>query len=346
MRSRPMTAVMRRRATPAEQSPKRAISLLVFPVVKKAYRLLASLKVAIPLLVLLTVVTVIGSLFPRPDLFATSWYLGLLGVLGLSLLFVTIQHAPMILKRKGRNALIGVITTHLGILVLIGGVIYGGYTGFRHQVKLIEGEATIIPGLPFVIQLDRLDIEEYRQDEFPRMNLAALPKKRQDSYLTLLRQGRPWQSLTVSPGAPANIDGIRLLPAISDTGLTFDLVVTDLLGREKTIPVRPWATPQIKLGDRPVVTHGVQGAETNEIEIFTMEDDNIVSLGVVTNDQSLSVDGYEVSLGPVRRYTAMQVYNRPQEPVLVAGSVLMFLGLVWHFYFRHRDRRREGRSDA
>ena len=29
---------------------------------------------------------------------------------GLSLLLITIQHAPMILKRKGRNALIGVIT--------------------------------------------------------------------------------------------------------------------------------------------------------------------------------------------------------------------------------------------
>jgi hypothetical protein len=26
--------------------------------------------------------------------------------------------------------------------------------------------------------------------------------------------------------------------------------------------------------------------------------------------------------------------------------VLMFAGLVWHFYFRHRDRRREGKSDA
>ena len=313
---------------------------------KKAYRLLASLKVAIPLLVLLTGVTVIGSLFPKPDLFATPWYLGLLGVLGLSLLLVTIQHAPMILKRKGRNALIGVVTTHLGILVLIAGVIYGGYTGFRHEVKLIEGEATIIPGLPFVIQLDRLDIEEYRQDEFPRMNLAALPKKEQDSHITLLKSGNTWLQATAAPARPLRVDGITLLPAISDTGWTFDLVVTDLMGREKTIPVRPWAQPEIKLGDKPVMTHGLQGVEAGEIEIFTMEDGNVVSLGLVSNDQSLSVEGYEVSLGPVRRYTAMQVYNRPQEPVLVAGSVLMFLGLVWHFYFRHRDRRREGRSDA
>jgi hypothetical protein len=77
----------------------------------KTFRLLASLKVAIPLLVVLVVVTIGASLFPTPDFFATRWYLGLLGLLGLSLLLITIQHMPAILKKKGRNALIGVVTT-------------------------------------------------------------------------------------------------------------------------------------------------------------------------------------------------------------------------------------------
>ena len=61
---------------------------------------------------------------------------------------------------------------------------------------------------------------------------------------------------------------------------------------------------------------------------------------------SLTLDGYEVSLGPVKRYTGMRVYNRPQETILVLGSVLMVLGLVWYFYFRHLDRKREGKADA
>ena len=79
-------------------------------------------------------------------MFRTKWYLGLLGLLGLSLLLITILHAPLILKRKGRNAMIGVIATHVGILVIIVGVIYGGYSGFRHQVRLIEGQVTNRPG--------------------------------------------------------------------------------------------------------------------------------------------------------------------------------------------------------
>ena len=210
---------------------------------KKAFRLLASLKVAIPLLILLTIVTVVGSLFPTPDLFRTNWYLGLLGLLGVSLLFITIQHAPLILKRKGRNAMIGVIATHLGILVVIAGVIYGGYSGFRHEIKLIEGEITIVPELPFVIRLDGMTVQEYRQEDFPRLNLAALPKKTQDSRITLLKNGEPWLSTVVAPGKPAVVDGITLLPAINDLGWYFEIIVVDPSGREQVIPVRPWAPP-------------------------------------------------------------------------------------------------------
>lgn len=312
----------------------------------KTLRLLASLKVAIPLLVLLTVVTIVGSLFPTPDLFRTKWYLGLLAILGLSLLLITIQHAPLILKRKGRNAMIGVIVTHLGILVLIAGIIYGGFTGFRHDVKLIEGQVTIVPGLPFVIQLDEMAVEDYRQEDYPRMNLEALPKKRQDSRITLLRAGQAWQSVVAAPGSPARIDGITLLPSISDIGWYFELIVTDPLGREKTVPIKPWAPPVISLGNKQVMSHSVMSGENPVAEVFTIENDALVSLGSVQDGQPLTIEGHEIRMGSVSRYTGMQVYNRPQESVLVWGCILMFAGLVWHFYFRHRDRRREGKRDA
>jgi len=319
---------------------------LAVTLLSRLFRSLASLKVAIPLLVLLTAVTLVGSLFPSPEIFRSRWYLGLLGVLGLSLLFITILHVPSILKKKGRNALIGVVTTHLGILIVIAGIIQGGFTGFRHQVKLIEGEVTIVPGLPFVIQLDRIEVEEYRQEEYPGLNLAALPKKKQDSHLTLLKNGQPWRLAIAAPGRPAIVEGITVLPAVSGLGWVFDLVVTDPLGREKTIPVRPWAPPLITLGDMEVMAHARGSGEVREAELFTREGETVVSLGFAGRDESLSVAGYEVSLGPVRRYTSAQVYNRPQEPVLVVGSILMFAGLVWHFYFRYRDRKREGKDEA
>ena len=312
----------------------------------KSFRLLASLKVAIPLLVVLTAVTIVGSLFPEPDLFRSWWYLGLLGLLGLSLLFVTIVHAPLILKRKGRNAMIGVITTHLGILILIAGIIYGGYTGFRHEIKLIEGEAAVVTGLPFVIYLDELIVEEYRQDEFPSLDLAALPKKRQDSHITLLKNGKPWMTAVAAPGQPITVDGITLLPSISDVGWYFELIVLDPYGNEKTIPVRPWEPPTIKLGDREIVTHSAMTGDLQETELFSIEDDQLVSLGLARREEALEIEGNKFTIGAAKRYTGIQVYNRPQEPILIFGSLLMFLGLVWHFYFRHRDRKHEGKNDA
>ena len=312
----------------------------------RAFRLLASLKVAIPLLVVLIVVTIVASLFPEPDWFRSPWYLGLLGLQGLSLLFITILHIPSILRRKGRNALLGVITTHLGILVLIAGVIYGGFTGFRHNVKLVEGEVTVIPGLPFAIQLDELRVEDYRQEEFPRLPLETLPKKQQDSYITLLQNGKAVLDTVTAPGRPVRYDGITLLPSISDIGWYFELIVTDQLGRDKTVPVRPWALPVLRIGEREFITHGATQGDLQEAELFVIVDEQPVSVGIARRDQALAVDDHTVRLGAVKRYTAMQVYNRPQEPILVWGSVLMFAGLVWHFYFRHRDRRREGKSDA
>ena len=142
------------------------------------------------------------------------------------------------------------------------------------------------------------------------------------------------------------VDGITLLPSVSDVGTAFDLVVTDPTGRQQTIPVRPWAPPMLTVGETEVMAHQAPGAPIDAAEILARSGDELESLGMVAEGVSVNVDGYEVSLGPVRSYTGIQVYNRPQEPVLLWGTVLMFAGLVWHFYFRHRDRRREGRPDA
>ena len=121
----------------------------------RPFRILASLKTAIPLLVVTVVATIAGSLQPDTNYYRSNWYLLLLGLNGLSLLFVTVQHIPAILAKKGRNALIGVVATHLGILVLIAGAIYGGVAGERYTLRVIEGEMTVVPGLPFVVHLDQ-----------------------------------------------------------------------------------------------------------------------------------------------------------------------------------------------
>ncbi len=303
----------------------------------KSVRSLASLKVAIPLLVILTAVTVIGSLFPTPDMFRTWWYMGLLGVLGLSLLLITILHIPRILRRKGRNALIGVITTHAGILVLIAAAMYGNTAASRWQFRAIEGEMTVVPGMPFVVELERLAVEEYRPEEFPSITQGELPKKRQDSEVRLYRLGQEVAGFTISPGRPARYEGYTLLTSVADLGWTFQLIVTDPLSREQTIQVRPWSPPIIAVGERQVMAHPAKEEPPDAVEVFTMQDGQPLVLGSVSGDSALDIGGYEVRLGGFQRYVGMSLYNRPHMSLLVAGVLLMMVGLVWHFYHRYRD---------
>lgn len=247
----------------------------------------------------------------------------------------------MILQRKGRNALIGVVVTHVGILILIAGVIYGGMSGFRHEVKAIEDEMTIVPGLPFVIHLDELVIEDYPQDVIAKMNPGGMLKKRQDSHITLVKNGVDWAKFIARPGAPAKVDGITILPKLNDTGWYFELIVTDRQGREKTVPVRPWQPPVINVGGTPVMAHSLMGTGVPSVQVFTIADEQMTELGLVSREQALKLNDYSITLGSVKRYTGLFVYNRPHAPILVLGCLAMLFGLVWHFYFRHRERGRK-----
>ena len=295
-------------------------------------------------MVITIAVTIGGSLFPQPDLFKTWWYLGLLGLNGVSLLFITIFHVPMILERKGRNALIGVVVTHTGILILIIGAIYGGTSGFRYTVKAIEDEMTIVPGLPFVIHLDKLVVEEYPAESVAHMDPEIVPKKRQESYLTLFKNGEAWFEAVAAPGFPAKVDGITILPAFKDIGWYFELIVTDRQGREKTIPIRPWAPPMITVGETSVMAHSLMDTGELTAQVFTIADDKMIPLGIVGENQPLDINGNSVAMGARKRYTGLAIYNRPHAPILVIGCLAMLFGLVWHFYFRHRDRRRKNRG--
>jgi hypothetical protein len=306
---------------------------------KTVFGFFSSLKTAIPLLVLTIVVTVGGSLLPEPDLFRTWWYLALLGLNGVSLLFITILHIPMILERKGRNALIGVVTTHAGILILIVGAIYGGTSGFRYEVKAIEGEMTIVPGLPFVIHLDQLVVDEYAPESVAHLDPGIVPKKKQESHLTLFKNGEAWFEAVAAPGFPVKVDGITILPAFKDIGWYFELIVTDSLGRPKTIPVKPWQPPIFNVNETPVMAHSLMDAGGLSAQVLTMVDEQMIQLGVVSDEQDLEIDGHSVALGAIKRYTGLAIYNRPHAPILVIGCLAMLFGLVWHFYFRHRDRR-------
>lgn len=335
----------------------------------KALDLLASVRLAIPLLVLIATASVVGSLLPQGrnlglpsdapqslrrlndylqlnDVFHSWWYLLLLALLGLSLLAVTVKRVPTVWRQRGRGPALGILLAHLGILFILGAMIHGGLAGFRYYTHLIEGEVTVLPELPFVIKLDRLDVKHFAPQMFDYPQPSFLRTEKQESTLTLLHHGTPFLSATAAPGRPLFARGATLLPSHQDIGWTFDLVL-EAGGREKVVPVRPWAPPLITLtpgSSWRIFAHrltpsGHSGddalAEVSApllAEVFLLQDDGTSrSLGSAAQDQPLRFGSWTISVGAVRRHTGLHVYSRPERPLLVAGVVTLLVGLAGYF---------------
>ena len=145
---------------------------------------------------------------------------------------------------------------------------------------------------------------------------------------------------------PGKVDGITILPSITDIGWYFELIVKDALDREKTVPVKPWAPPLISVGGKTIMAHSLLEANGMMAQVFTLEGEQMVTLGVVGAGQHLELEGHTITLGVFKPYTGLMIYNRPHAPVLMAGSLAMLFGLIWHFYHRHRDRRWKGKGAA
>ncbi len=346
---------------------------------------LASVRTAIPLLVLIAAASIVGGLVPQgrnvklsddapawvarindslqlTDVFHAWWYVLLLALLGLSLLAVTVQRLPTIGRRRGRRVALAFVLAHAGVLLILGGMMYGGLSGFRYYTRLVEGEATVLPALPFVIKLDRFDLEHYPEETFRHLGPNVRLAQRQDSTLSLLHHGEAFLQATAAPGRPVVARGVTLLPSEKDTGWVFSLVVRDPAGREKVIPVRPWAPPLIRLGlsESRIFAHkatwnGVTGGEVKKAvtptatEIVLLEEGGSRrSLGLASQANPLDVYGFTVSVWGVRRYTGLHVYRRPETPVLVAGAGLLVAGLL-AYYVRWRRPvfgRRAGSSET
>jgi hypothetical protein len=280
------------------------------------------------------------------DIFHSRWYIALLGLLSLCLVAITVKRLPTVWRQRGLGAGLGILLAHLGILTIIGGAIYGGVSGFRYYARLIEGEVTVLPALPFVIKLDRLSVKFYPEETFRHLGPDIRLAERQESAFTLLHHGSPFLRATASPGRPVVARGVTLLPSEKDLGRAFTLVILAPNGLEKVIPIRPWAPPLITLGfgnQTRILAHRLvfdesahQGAEgprrPTATEIIQLKQDGSSrSLGFASDTNPLKYGEWSFSVERIQPYTGIHVYSRPEKPFLIAGFVILMVGLLWFF---------------
>ena len=237
----------------------------------------------------------------------------------------------------GRRWVVGGILFALaGVILILGGVIYNELSGFRYYTRLIEGEVTVLPSLPFVVKLDRFTMEYYSPDAVLDTGIAPSVSEQPEVLLTLLRNEQVLVQTTAGPDRPVDAAGVTLLPSDTDTGWAFTLVVRDPGGREKAVPVIPWAPPLIRLGltRQQIFADSATAIETsrdgdeitalpNAVEVFLIEENgDRQSLGFATETAPVSASGYMVSVWDIRPYIGLHVYRRPGKPILITGIAL------------------------
>jgi len=235
----------------------------------------------------------------------------------------------------------GILFALAGVILILGGVIYNELSGFRYYTRLIEGEVTVLPSLPFVIKLDRFTMEYHSPDVLVDAGIEPSVPEQSEALLTLLKNDQVLVQTTARPGRPVDAAGVTLLPSDTDTGWAFTLVVRDPGGREKAVPVLPWSPPLIRLGltRQQVFADSVTAIETsrdgdetmarpNAVEVFLVEENgDRQSLGFATETTPLSASGYMVSVWDIRPYTGLHVYRRPGKAIFITGIGFLLFGL-------------------
>ncbi|OGP54107.1 MAG: hypothetical protein A2Y65_12875 [Deltaproteobacteria bacterium RBG_13_52_11] len=200
---------------------------------------LYSLRLTIPLLILLAALSVIGTLIPQNateqeylhrysketyyifkglgllDMYHSWWFIGVLILLAINLIACSLKRLPGVWRHvrttKGDYARLGTYLTHLSVLLILVGGLIGAVWGFKGYVEIREGETVQVALSPnphekrqpggIAVRCDSFRVEFY-PDGTPREFLSTL---------TFLDKGR-----VVIDHAP-----LRVNHPISYGGLTF-----------------------------------------------------------------------------------------------------------------------------
>ena len=281
----------------------------------------------------------LDSYLPLNDIFHSGWFVLLLALLSLNLAAGAIRRVPAAWRQ--RTAGIGSLFLHGGALLILAGAIYNGSGGFRYYTRIVEGEVTVLPQVPFVVRLDRLELEYVPADP-PNAGVSRSPSSGQEAVLTLLQNDQVVGQITARAGHSINAEGTGLLPSATDSGWAFTLIIRDPGGREKVVPVNPWAPPLTRLGltrqhvfaDRVARIAATGNGSTphrrpNAAEILLVEDNGErQSLGLATETAPVSASGYMVSVWRIRPYAGLYVYRRPGLAPMIAGMICLLAAAV------------------
>ena len=252
----------------------------------------------------------------------------------------------------------GPFIIHISILVIFAGAIYGGITGYKDYVTLveIEGRNTYTDrNNNFQVRLKDFHLDLYENHRI----------KQYFSDLEVLEGNRKIQEKTISVNDPLEYKGVVFYQA--DWGMTaleFSVISPDGRKEDYFIPLDERGNPLqdnnfFILSNNWIVKTGyfypdvlidgnvvkslsyfpVNTAVTLQIcreFMFTGKEPSWIELGLFKKGISRDFNGYKFTFNRVIEYTGLQVKKDPGVPVVYIGCFLMMVGMIITFYTSRR----------
>ena len=251
---------------------------------------------------------------------------------------------------RGSLSLLGPYFTHLAILIIIAGALFGSFFGFKGFLPLHEGQSAdqarnestglAIP-LPFSVRCERFTLETYPGTGQP---------KSYKSLLTILQNGKQVTQKEIAVNHPLRCQGISFYQASYGQDSAIRLIATRVadgssLGREVALD-EAMQIPGEKFSFVPVEylpTISGMGMDMGPVLVVEKrEGDRVLAqfklFSHYPNFDRERKDQYllRFTAGASGKWTGLQVVHDPGVPVIWAGCTLMMLGIYFSFFIYHR----------
>jgi cytochrome c biogenesis protein len=332
----------------------------------------SSLRLTIPLLILLAALSVIGTVIPQNageqqylqrysketyyilngfgilDMYHSWWFRAVLILLAINLIACSLKRLPgvwrQVRKTRSNYARLGTYLTHLSVLLILVGALIGAAWGFRGYVEIREGETVggfvlnspqeVVRPLGFQVRCDAFRVDFY-PDGSPREFLSTL---------TFIDGNR-----VIIDHAPLRVNHPLSYGGLSFYQSSYGISASAVIEVKGKGPAR---TVQLSEGEvKPIPgTDAELGLMQYEEQVHNFGEGLLLVLfapnsaperfwlftGQQTRQGSVRKGAFTVSLKALekRNYTGIQVTHDPGLPVVWAGCALLVIGMVVTFTLR------------
>ena len=336
---------------------------------------LSSLKLTIPLLILLAALSIIGTLITQNasegeylqrysettyaifkgiglfDMYHSPWFKLLLVLLAINLIFCSLKRLPgvwqQVRKSKSGYARLGTYLTHLGVLIILAGALVGSEWGFKGYVQIIEGEVVEnifldnpqqeMRPLGFQVRCDAFRVDFY-PDGAPREFLSTL---------TFFDGGR-----VVIDHAPLRVNHPLSYGGLSFYQASYGISARPILEVRKKGGKGTSHIMQLRQGEAQPIpgTQEEIGFMRYQEEVHGLGE--AILLVLLTPDsppegfwlfkkEGLQVGEFIFIFKALEKknYTGIQVTHDPSLPIVWTGCSLLVIGMVVTFTLRRAPKR-------